>query len=219
MKVQNSIISHCDPSNLMTNKLFQKEQSLYYKHSSERWQKQRLCRTVAGYSICWWTSQENKQMTLGWWKVRKWQTQSDSRCSAANNKLHCLTMTKKKKTTEGRRMPKWGPAHATAIKNGKHCLRYPIFHFDFSGGQMRNSLQHAGRCPSSPCPLTLFTQLDVEIVLLLHLKSLASAFDMIYWAGKPLSSCINLGFSASPSAAPQQPPCYLCCSGGLINIS
>ena len=105
-------------------------------------------------------SQENKQMTLGRWKVRKWQTHSDSGCTAANNKLQCLTMTKKK-TKEGRMLPKWSPAHATVIKHGKHWLRYPIFHFDFSGGQMRNSLQHTGRCLSLPCPLTLFTQLDV----------------------------------------------------------
>lgn len=44
--------------------------------------------------------QENKRMTLGRWKVRKWQTHSDSRCTAANNKLHCFTMTKKKKHKE-----------------------------------------------------------------------------------------------------------------------
>lgn len=103
-------------------------------------------------------------------------------------------------------MAKWSPAHATVIKHCKQWLGYPIFHFDFSGGQMRNSLQHTGRCLGSPCPLTLFAQLNVAIVLLLHLKSLASAFDMIYWAGKPLSSCINLGSSTSPFAAPLQPP-------------
>lgn len=185
----------------MTNELFQKEQSVHYKHSSGQWQKKAVqdCNRVQHLLVN--ESQENKQMTLGWWKVRKWQTHSDSRCTAANNKLYCLTMTKKK-TKEGRRMPKWSPAHATVIKHGKHGLRYPIFHFDFSGGQMRNSLQHTGRCLGSSCPLTLFTQLNVKIVLLLHLKSLASAFDMIYWTGKPLSSCINLGFSASPSAAP-----------------
>jgi len=45
---------------------------------------------------------------------------------------------------------------------------------------MRNSLLHTGRCLGSLCSLTRFTQFNVEIVLLLHLKSLASAFDMIY---------------------------------------
>lgn len=146
-------------------------------------------------------------------------TNSLSGCTAANNKLYCLTMTKEKKTKEGRRMLKWSPAHATVIKHGKHWLRYPIFHFDFSGGQMRNSLQHAERCPGSSCPLTLFTQFNVEIVLLLHLKSLASAFDMIYWAGKPLSSCIKLVFFLHLHPLPPAASCYLCCCWGLINIS
>lgn len=56
VKVEDSIISHREPGSLMTNELFQKEQSVHYKHSSERWQKQRQSRTGAGYSICWWTS-------------------------------------------------------------------------------------------------------------------------------------------------------------------
>lgn len=139
-------------------------------------------------------SQENKQMILGWWKVR------NDRLTQTANVLQLIinTMTKKN-TKEGKWMPKWSPEHATVIKHGKHRLRYPIFHFDFSGGQMRNSLQLTRRCLRSSCPLTLFKQFNVEIVLLLHLKSLVSAFDMIYWAGKALSSCINLGVSASPS--------------------
>lgn len=33
---------------------------------------------------------------------------------------------------------------------------------------MRNSLQHTGRCLSSSCPLTVFTQFNLYIVLLLH---------------------------------------------------
>lgn len=146
-------------------------------------------------------SQDNKQMTLAWWKVRKWQSHSGSRCIAANNNLYCFAITKKN-TKEGKWMPKWSLEHVAVIKHGKHWLRYPIFHLDFSGGQMRNSLQHAGRWLGSSRPLTLYKQFNGEIVLLLHLKSLVSAFDMIYWAGKSLSFCINLGVSASPSSAP-----------------
>lgn len=61
-------------------------------------------------------------------KLKKWH--SLSRCTAANNKLQCLTMTKKK-TKEGKRTPKWSPAHATVIKHGKHWLRYQTFSFWF----------------------------------------------------------------------------------------
>lgn len=49
------MINHCDRSSQMTNALFKKEQSLHHKHSSGRREKQRLCRSVTGYSICWGT--------------------------------------------------------------------------------------------------------------------------------------------------------------------
>lgn len=165
-------------------------------------------------------SQENKRMTPGRWKVRKWQTHSDSRCTAANNKLHCFTMTKKKKHKEAGGLLN-EPNSCNVIKHGKHWL-IQFFHFDFSGGQMRNSLLLRGRCLCS-CPLTLFTQFNVEIVLLLHLKSLASAFDMIYWAGKPLFLyypwffCLSVHCPRHPP--PPAAPCYLCCCWALINIS
>lgn len=45
---------------------------------------------------------------------------------------------------------------------------------------MRNSLFRTRRCLGPQCPLTLFTRFNVEIVLLLHLESLASALGVIY---------------------------------------
>lgn len=72
-------------------------------------------------------------------KVNKKKTRSGRRCSAANILLSVSRWQMKK---EGKRVPICSPAHVNVIKHDKHRLRYPISHFDFSGGQMRNSLQH-----------------------------------------------------------------------------
>ena len=204
----------------MTNELSQKEQSLHYKHSSERRQKQKLCRTAESSRTRRWTAA--KKTNKGFWVAGKLEYDRLTHTVDALQlimKLYSLPTMTKRKNNKGRQggMPKWNPAHATVIKHGKHWLGYPIVHFDFPGAQMRKSLQRTARCLVSSCPLTLLVQFNVKIVLLLHLKSPASASDMIYWAGKSGSSRINLGFSVSPSAAPQQSPA-ICAPAELWSI-
>lgn len=101
-----NLISHCDRSSPVTNELSQKEQSMHYKKRAVTKTKAvQDCGRVQDLLVN--VSQENKQMALGWWKVRKWQTKSDSRCTAAHNKLCCLPWQREKqkkqnKTQEGR---------------------------------------------------------------------------------------------------------------------
>lgn len=90
------------------------------------------------------------------------------------------------------------------------------FPFWFLEGTNEELIHSVGKCHS--VHWTLFTQFNVQIVLFLHLKSLGSASDMIYWMREYLSSCINLGFGVPPFAA-LAASCYLCCCWELINIS
>lgn len=149
---------------------------MHYKHSSQWWEKQRARRRAEGCSASRQT--EASEQTTWPLSVLVGSQKMTDRRAAANNKLSASPWQKRRKTKEGKRLPKWMSAHATCNKTRQTpALDIQFFILISPEDKWGTHYSGRGRRLYWPRPLTPFACAvqKEKIVLLLHLLSRACA--------------------------------------------